>query len=37
VLVGLLDRDPTSVRHAPKDRQPALSLLELLTGRPSTR
>jgi heme peroxidase len=36
VLVGLLDRDPTSVRHAPKDRQPALSLLELLTGLPST-
>src|SRR5438094_3242 len=32
VLIGLLDLDPTSVRHAPKDRQPNASLVELLTG-----
>ena len=30
VLVGLLDRDPTSVRHAPDDWQPTVSLLQLL-------
>jgi hypothetical protein len=34
VLVGLLDLDQTSVRHAPKDWQPAFSLVELLTGLP---
>ncbi|PYQ78162.1 MAG: hypothetical protein DMG01_12365 [Acidobacteria bacterium] len=32
VLVGLLDLDPTSVRHAPADRRPNASLVELLTG-----
>jgi hypothetical protein len=32
VLVGLLDLDPTSVRHAPKDWAPKASLIELLTG-----
>ena len=37
VLVGLLDLDQTSVRHAPKDWQPAFSLVELLTGLPGTR
>jgi len=31
VLVGLLDLDQTSVRHAPGDWQPAFSLIELLT------
>lgn len=31
VLVGLLDLDPTSVRHAPADWQPTMSLGELLT------
>jgi hypothetical protein len=35
VLVGLLDLDETSVRHAPKDWQPAFSLVDLLTGLPS--
>jgi hypothetical protein len=30
VLVGLLDLDPSSVRHAPDDWQPAASLIELL-------
>jgi hypothetical protein len=34
VLVGLLDLDETSVRHAPKDWRPAFSLVELLTGLP---
>jgi Animal haem peroxidase len=32
VLVGLLDLDPSSVRHAPKDWAPKASLIELLTG-----
>jgi hypothetical protein len=32
VLIGLLDLDPASVRHAPKDRVPNASLVELLTG-----
>jgi hypothetical protein len=32
VLVGLLDLDKTSVRHAPKDWRPTFSLVELLTG-----
>ena len=32
VLVGLLDLDPTSVRHAPADWQPAASLIDLLNG-----
>lgn len=31
VLVGLLDLDPTSVRHAPANWQPRASLIELLT------
>jgi len=31
VLVGLLDLDVASVRHAPKDWKPAASLIELLT------
>jgi len=31
VLVGLLDLDPSSVRHAPDDWQPTASLVELLT------
>jgi hypothetical protein len=35
VLVGLLDVDQTSVRHAPKNWQPAFSLVELLRGLPS--
>jgi hypothetical protein len=37
VLVGLLDLDETSVRHAPEGWQPAFSLIELLTGLPGTR
>jgi hypothetical protein len=37
VIVGLLDLDQTSVRHAPTDWQPVFSLVELLTGRPNTR
>jgi hypothetical protein len=37
VLVGLLDQDQTSVRHAPEDWQPAFSLVELLTGLRSAR
>jgi hypothetical protein len=32
VLVGLLDLDPESVRHAPADWKPRMSLAELLTG-----
>ena len=32
VLIGLLDLDPTSVRHAPGGRRPHGSLIELLTG-----
>jgi hypothetical protein len=32
VLVGLLDLDAESVRHAPDDWQPRASLIELLTG-----
>jgi hypothetical protein len=32
VLVGLVDLDPSSVRHAPDDWQPTASLVELLTG-----
>ena len=32
VLVGLLDLDPESVRHAPGDWRPRASLIELLTG-----
>jgi hypothetical protein len=31
VLVGLLDRDPTSVRFAPNDWRPIATLVELLT------
>jgi len=31
VLVGLLDLDPTSVRHAPADWQPSATLIDLLT------
>ena len=32
VLVGLLDLDPSSVRHAPEDWTPKASLIDLLTG-----
>jgi hypothetical protein len=32
VLVGLLDLDPSSVRHAPASWQPTASLVDLLTG-----
>ena len=32
VLVGLLDLDPSSVRHAPDGWQPRASLIELLTN-----
>jgi hypothetical protein len=32
VLVGLLDLDPSSVRHAPNDWAPKASLIDLLTG-----
>ena len=32
VLVGLLDLDPSSVRHAPSHWRPRVSLVELLTG-----
>jgi hypothetical protein len=32
VLVGLLDLDPTSVRHAPEAWRPSESLVELLTA-----
>ena len=32
VLIGLLDLDPTSVRHAPEGRTPNASLVQLLTG-----
>ena len=32
VLLGLLDRDPTSVRHAPNDWRPLASLVDLLAG-----
>jgi hypothetical protein len=37
VLVGLLDLDQTSVRHAPRDWQRVFSLVELLTAPPHTR
>jgi hypothetical protein len=37
VLVGLLDLDPTSVRHAPAHWHPAFSLVDILTGLPNTR
>ena len=37
VLVGLLDLDQTSVRHAPKGWQRDFSFVELLTGLPNTR
>jgi hypothetical protein len=33
VLVGLLDLDPASVRHAPDDWTPAASLIDLLMRR----
>jgi hypothetical protein len=33
VLVGLLDLEPTSVRHAPEGWRPSATLIELLTGR----
>ena len=36
VLVGLLDLDPTSVRHAPPDWTPRASLTDLLTGLHAT-
>lgn len=32
VLIGLLDLDPGSVRHAPESWQPSASLIDLLTG-----
>jgi hypothetical protein len=32
VLVGLLDLDASSVRHAPADWRPAATLTQLLTG-----
>jgi hypothetical protein len=32
VLVGLLDLDPDSVRHAPESWSPSASLIDLLTG-----
>ena len=32
VLVGLLDLDPSSIRHAPANWQPRASLIDLLTG-----
>jgi hypothetical protein len=34
VLVGLLDLDPTSARHAPAGWQPVATLVELLAGTP---
>jgi hypothetical protein len=37
VIIGLLDLDHTSVRHAPTDWQPAFSLVELLIGVSNTR
>jgi len=37
VLVGLLDLDLTSVRHAPTGWQPRASLIELLTNFHHTR
>jgi hypothetical protein len=37
VLIGLLDLDQTSVRHAPDDWQPTCSLVELLIGLPDAR
>jgi hypothetical protein len=33
VLIGLLDLDPTSVRHAPEGWQPTVTLVELLTSQ----
>jgi hypothetical protein len=35
VLVGLLDLDTTSVRHAPSDWQPTATLIDLLTAPPA--
>ena len=35
VLVGLLDLDPESVRHAPASWSPSARLIDLLTGGPS--
>ena len=32
VLIGLLDLDASSVRHAPRDWQPTATLARLLTG-----
>jgi len=37
VLVGLLDLDPASVRHAPGDWKPQASLIELLMGLVSVK
>jgi hypothetical protein len=37
VIVGLLDLDQTSVRHAHPEWHPAFSLVELLTGTPTAR
>jgi hypothetical protein len=37
VLVGLLDLDQSSVRHAPARWQPNFSLVQLLTGLPNAR
>jgi hypothetical protein len=33
VLIGLLDLDPGSVRHAPESWKPAATLIDLLMGR----
>ena len=33
VLIGLLDLDPGSVRHAPPSWKPSATLIEILTGR----
>jgi hypothetical protein len=33
VLIGLLDLDPASVRHAPPEWTPSATLIDLLTGR----
>ena len=37
VLVGLLDMDPMSVRHAPQDWEPSFSLEQMLAGLPGPR